>query len=127
MYLGDQKLPVEVPRVRDTATCTEVPLEVYKSLQGPQELDEGMLLRVLKGISCRNYEACAQTVPETFGISASSVSRRFVKASAKNSPINIEFLTSSLLVLLGSCKSTISTSLFAQRERDANLAGHIVI
>ena len=83
VYLGDQKLPVEVPRVRDTATGTEVPLDVYKSLQSPQELDEGMLLRVLKGISCRNYEACAQTVPETFGISASSVSRRFVKASAK--------------------------------------------
>ena len=83
VYLGDQKLPVEVPRVRDTATGTEVPLEVYKSLQSPQELDEGMLLRVLKGISCRNYEACAQTVPETFGISASSVSRRFIKASAK--------------------------------------------
>ena len=83
VYLGDQKLPVEVPRVRDTATGAEIPLDVYKALQSPQELDKGMLLRVLKGISCRNYEACAQSVPETFGISASSVSRRFVKASAK--------------------------------------------
>jgi transposase-like protein len=83
VYLGDQKLPIEVPRVRDTATGVEVPLDVYKALQNPRELDEGMLLRVLKGISCRNYEACAQAVPETFGISASSVSRRFVKASSK--------------------------------------------
>ena len=82
VYLG-QKLPIEVPRVRDTATGVEVPLDVYKALQNPRELDEGMLLRVLKGISCRNYEACAQAVPETFGISASSVSRRFVKASSK--------------------------------------------
>ena len=83
VYLGDQKLPIEVPRVRDTATGVEVPLDVYKALQNPRELDEGMLLRVLKGISCRNYKACAQAVPETFGISASSVSRRFVKASSK--------------------------------------------
>ena len=38
---------------------------------------------MIKGISCRNYQACALAVPETFGISASSVSRRFIKASAK--------------------------------------------
>ncbi len=36
-----------------------------------------------KGISCRNYKACAESVPEAFGISASSVSRRFIKATAK--------------------------------------------
>jgi len=83
VYLGDQKVPIEVPRVRDTAAGAEVPLDVYKALQSPRELDEGMLLRVIKGISCRNYKACAQAVPETFGMSASSVSRRFVKASAK--------------------------------------------
>ena len=57
VYLGDQKLPIEVPRVRDTATGVEVPLDVYKALQNPRELDEGMLPRVLKGISCRNYGA----------------------------------------------------------------------
>ena len=83
VYLGDQKVPIEVPRVRDTSAGAEVSLDVYKALQSPRELDEGMLLRVLKGISCRNYKACAQAVPETFGISASSVSRRFVKASSK--------------------------------------------
>ena len=83
VYLGDQKLPIEVPRVRDTASDVEVPLDAYKALQSPQEMDEGMLLRVLKGISCRNYKVCAEAVPETFGISASSVSRRFVQASAR--------------------------------------------
>ncbi len=83
VYLGDQKVGIEVPRVRDTVAGAEIPLDVYRALQSPRELDEGMLLRVLKGISCRNYKACAQAVPETFGMSASSVSRRFVKASAK--------------------------------------------
>ena len=83
VYLGDQKVPIEVPRVRDTSLDAEVPLKAYKALQSPRKLDEGMLIRVLKGISCRNYKACAQAVPETFGMSASSVSRRFIKASAK--------------------------------------------
>ena len=46
-------------------------------------MDEGLLLRVIKGISCRNYRVCAEAVPEAFGISASSVSRRFIKATAK--------------------------------------------
>jgi transposase-like protein len=46
-------------------------------------MDEGLFLRVVKGISCRNYEACAEAVPEAFGISASSVSRRFIKATAR--------------------------------------------
>jgi len=79
VYLSDQK----VPRMRDVATGVEVPLSAYKALQTPRKMDEGLLLRVLKGISCRDYEACAEAVPEAFGISASSVSRRFIKATAK--------------------------------------------
>jgi transposase-like protein len=38
---------------------------------------------VLHGLSCRQYEACAEAVPEAFGLSASSVSRRFIRASAQ--------------------------------------------
>ena len=83
VYLADQKLRVDVPRVRDVVAGVEVPLAAYRTLQGPRKMDEGLLLRVLKGISCRNYEACAEAVPEAFGISASSVSRRFIKATAK--------------------------------------------
>ena len=46
-------------------------------------MDEGLLLRMLKGIATRNYEACAEAVPESFGLSSSSVSRRYVKATAR--------------------------------------------
>jgi len=41
-----------------------------------------MLKRVLYGISCRNYEAAAEAVPGAIGLSPSTVSRRFVQASA---------------------------------------------
>ena len=81
--LGDQRLPIDVPRVRNVASDTEVPLDAYQALQTPRQMDEGLLLRMLKGIATRNYEACAETVPEAFGLSPSSVSRRYVKGTAR--------------------------------------------
>ncbi len=83
VYLGDQKLPVDVPRVRDIDNGSEISLSAYQALQAPRHLDEGLLRRMLKGIATRNYEACAETVPETFGLSSSTVSRRYVKATAR--------------------------------------------
>lgn len=35
------------------------------------------------GLSCREYEAAAEAVPEAFGLARSSVSRRFIRASAR--------------------------------------------
>jgi len=46
-------------------------------------MDESLLLRMLKGISTRSYEACAETIPEAFGLSSSTISSRFIKASAE--------------------------------------------
>lgn len=83
VYLGEQKLPVEVPRVRNLTTGKEVTLEPYKKLQRPTELDEKLLLKVLYGLSCHQFEKVALTVPESFGLSASSTSRRFIKASTR--------------------------------------------
>lgn len=82
VYLSDQKVPISVPRVRDVEANAEVPLEVYHRFQRPRGMDDGLLLRVLKGLSSRNYEGCAEAVPEAFGLSSSTVSRRFIKASA---------------------------------------------
>jgi transposase-like protein len=83
IYLADQKLPLRVPRVRDRAAGHEVPLPTYQALQTPRALDVGLFRRVLGGLSCREYEAAAETVPEAFGLARSSVSRRFIKASAR--------------------------------------------
>ena len=83
VYLSDQKLPVMVPRVRNMKSRKEVSLEAYQALQMPRKMDEGLLLRMLKGIATRNYDACAETVPEAFGLSSSSVSRRYIKGTAR--------------------------------------------
>jgi putative transposase len=83
IYLADQKIPIEVPRVRDRLRNQEVPLPTYERLQAPRGLDSGLLHKVLGGLSTREYERCAEAVPAAFGLSASTVSRRFKRASAK--------------------------------------------
>ncbi|MDE2181066.1 MAG: transposase [candidate division NC10 bacterium] len=83
VYLADQKLPITYQRVRDRLRKTEVPLTTYQQLQLPRQADAGLFRKVLLGLSCRNYEVCAETVPEAFGLSPSSVSRRFIRASAR--------------------------------------------
>ncbi len=83
VYMAGQKLSVRVPRVRDQRCNVEVPLQTYHKLQEPQNMDETLLRRVLLGLSCGRYQECAQAVPQVFGLSRSSVSRRFIRASAR--------------------------------------------
>jgi putative transposase len=83
IYLADRKIPIEVPRVRDRLRNQEVPLPTYERLQEPRALDTGLLHRVLGGLSTREYARCAEAAPEAFGLSASTVSRRFKRATAR--------------------------------------------
>jgi len=83
VYLLDQKLPVIYQRVRDRLQNTEIPLSTYQQLQQPRAADAGLFRKLLHGLSCRRYEACAEAVPAAFGLSPSTVSRRFIRASAK--------------------------------------------
>lgn len=83
VYLGDQKVSVLVPRVRNRMTNQEIALESYQRLQEPGVVNEAAFQRVLKGISQRQYEEAAIRVPATFGIKRNSVSKRFIKASGK--------------------------------------------
>jgi transposase-like protein len=83
VYLLDQKLPIMVPRVRDQRESKEIRLRSYERLQEPRDRDEGVLKRILHGLSCRNYEECAEAVPEAFGLSGSTISRRYIRASAR--------------------------------------------
>ena len=83
VYLGKQKVPVSVPRVRDVVAGREIPLKTYEALRGRRVIEKAALALVLSGVSQRKYEQAASLIPETFGIKHSSVSRHFVKASAR--------------------------------------------
>jgi len=82
--LAGQRVPIRVPRVRGTRGGGEVALRSYQAFHGgASQVDEALLRRVLFGISCRNYEQAAEAIPGAIGLSSSSVSREFVKASAE--------------------------------------------
>jgi len=83
VYLGDQKVPVNVPRVRNRILSKEERLKSYEMLQEPRNGDESLFRKVLLGLSCRDYESCAQALPGVFGLSSSTVSRRFIRISSR--------------------------------------------
>ncbi len=90
--LGGRRVPVRRPRVRTVASDDEPEREValasYETLASTDLLTEGILARMLAGISTRRYTAALEPVGETVtaqshGTSKSAVSRRFVNASAE--------------------------------------------
>jgi transposase-like protein len=83
IYLGDQKVAIEVPRARNRRTGEEMTLRSYERLQSPRVIEDLALRRVINGISMRKYEEAALSIPETFGIKRDSVSRRWIRASGK--------------------------------------------
>jgi len=84
IYIHDQRIPIMVPRVRDTRNNKEVPLSAYERFQEPTEdADEKLLRRVLHGLSCGNYRECSEAIPEALSLSPSTVSRRYIRASRK--------------------------------------------
>lgn len=83
VVLGGQRLAIDVPRIRDRMLGREIPLSSYQRLHRGSSMEEAALIRVLKGLSCRDYREAAMAVPEAFGLSSSSVSRQFTRSSGQ--------------------------------------------
>jgi putative transposase len=83
VVIAGQKLPIERPRVRYTQRCGEAELATYGRLQSPEAMPQAVLKRLVRGVSCRDYGEVVDVAREGFGVNKSSVSRSFVKASAK--------------------------------------------
>jgi len=79
--LAGQRVPIRIPRVQSTGGG-EIPLQTYEELRSDGAVNELLLRRVLYGVSCRNYESAAESIPGAIGLSSSTVSRGFVQASA---------------------------------------------
>jgi transposase-like protein len=83
VYLRDEKFPVRVPRVRNIVKNTEVPLVSYQRLQQPFDEDGRIVRRLLHGLSTHKYHESSSLAAEAFGISASNLSQRFKRGSAR--------------------------------------------
>jgi transposase-like protein len=80
--LAGQKLSLDRPRVRRSDGRGEAELPVYATLQRPEAMPESALRRMVRGVSCRDYEQVIDLACDGFGVKRSSVSRSFVRASA---------------------------------------------
>jgi putative transposase len=88
--LGGRRLGMRRPRVRsvDGEDAHEVPLDSYRAFAETDLLAEGIVARMLAGLSTRRYTAGLEPVgPQVeqaaSGTSKSAVSRRFVQATAE--------------------------------------------
>jgi transposase-like protein len=81
--IAGQKIGIERPRVRSTRANREVPLKVYGLARREEAMPAAVLARMVRGVSCRDYEGVIEAAAEGFGVKRSSVSRAFTMASAK--------------------------------------------
>jgi putative transposase len=81
--IAGQKIGMMRPRVRSTRANREVPLEVYGLTRREEAMPAAVLARMVRGVSCRDYEGVIESAAEGFGVKRSSVSRAFTMASAK--------------------------------------------
>lgn len=92
MTLGGRRIPVSRPRVRTVADAegreAEVRLESYDTFASVDLLADHMVASMLAGLSGRRYRSALEPVGERVeasasGVSQSSVSRRFITATAE--------------------------------------------
>jgi transposase-like protein len=80
--IAGRKVGIEKPRVRAVGDGGEIDLLSYRHLRRKGAMGEAVLERMVRGVSCRNYEGVVTASREGFGMKKSSVSRDFIKASA---------------------------------------------
>ena len=83
IILGNQKVSLQRPRVRDTATGEEVIPLTYARFQDPNVFDAQVFQEGLKKVSQRDYEKGLPKIAASFGTSKSSVSRSWIKSTKK--------------------------------------------
>lgn len=78
-----KKVNLTHPRVRTKDGKQEKPLESYQVFQSDQGLDERLKDRIILGLSSRDYQRAIDEFYEGYGLSKSSISRRFIKATSR--------------------------------------------
>jgi transposase-like protein len=81
VMVGGQKLAIPRPRVR-YVHGGEVRLSRYERLQRRQAVGAAVLRRVIRGVSCRNYEEVVDEFRRSCGAKKSAVSRKFITEMA---------------------------------------------
>jgi transposase-like protein len=81
IILGNQHVALERPRVRGQGG--EVRLKTYEQFQDPKLFNQAVFTEGLKKVSQRDYAKGVQKIANSFGLEKSSISRRWIYATAK--------------------------------------------
>jgi transposase-like protein len=82
VYIGDRKVKVIRPRLRNVVDNKEIKLSTYESLKNPDKFSEEILMKALRGLSTREYNKVLTDTANSFGVSPSSISKHIVSASS---------------------------------------------
>jgi transposase-like protein len=80
--IDEEKVPIDVPRVRDTDAEEERSLRSYQAMK-EADAGEELVRATLLGLSQGDYKQVASQFVDGFGLSQSSVSRRFQERAQK--------------------------------------------
>ena len=81
--IGEEKVPITVPRMVDTETEKTCSPERYHQMKELPPMTGKMQEAILLGLSQGDYERVASSFAGGFGLSQSAVSERFIEQSAK--------------------------------------------
>ncbi len=80
--VGSEKVPIEVPRCHDKLESTKRNVDVYQEIKEQARPTEKLLRSVLLGLSQRDYGEVTKTISDSFGLSQSTTSRKFIEESS---------------------------------------------
>lgn len=83
VFFANQRLAIEHPRVRSKSTGEEIVPETYARFQSPRLFEQTVFTEGMKHVSQRDFEKGLPKVAASFGVTKSSISRRWIKATAK--------------------------------------------
>jgi putative transposase len=78
--VGAQKVPISIPRLYDNISQINKSLAVYQQMQEVNTPDETHINSILHGLSMRDYPKVVEKLSDSFGLSPSNLSKKFVEA-----------------------------------------------
>lgn len=81
--IGEEKVRVEVPRFYDKENRITEESEYYQQLHELPMPSHEVINKVIKGLSQKDYEEVTRSVMDSFGLSQSTISRKFIEESKK--------------------------------------------
>jgi putative transposase len=81
--VGEEKIGIRVPRLRNEESGQEVTLESYHKLKESRPDEERLVKGVIHGLSMNDYHEVVREFEDSYGLSRSQVSQKFKEQSAR--------------------------------------------